>query len=68
MQILAILGAGHHGQTQIESECLIANLQMHECKAGCLNCSGKELVTRLAFLRDRRFFEHGKCDAVSIKY
>ena len=60
MQVLIVLGAGHHEQTQIEAECLISNLQMLNCKAGCMNCSGNELVHKLANLYNRRYYEHGK--------
>ena len=63
LQILAVMDSDHVGQTVIESECLKANLQMLECRKGCLNCSGDELVGKLACFYDRKSFEHGKADS-----
>ena len=61
LHILAILGMGNYEQSLIESECLVANLQTLECKVGCMNCNGNELVSRLATFYDHKHFEHGKC-------
>ena len=59
MQVLAILAENQVGQTQIESDCLIASLQAFQCIPGCVNCGGTELVNRLQLIHDRNHFEHG---------
>ena len=44
---LCIIGDTINDQIQIEADCMIANLQMDECRAGCPNCALDELASKL---------------------
>ena len=47
MHFLCIIGDMSDDQIQVEADCMIVNLQMDECRAGCPNCALNELAAQL---------------------
>ena len=43
----------------IESDCLIANLQAIDCRKGCPNCSANELFYKLEKVYEQRGYDAG---------
>ena len=60
VQALAIIGDLPIRQTNIESECLMVNLQMNDCRKGCVNCHANDLFAKLERAYDMKDFDQGK--------
>ena len=58
--MLAIISDLPFKQTNIESECLLVNLQMRDCRKGCVNCAANELHARLEKVYEMREQDFGK--------
>ena len=54
LQILMIVKERTGGQLKIEMDCLVANLQVEECRKGCTNCWANELHAKLVVLFERK--------------
>ena len=58
--MLAIISDLPFKQTNIESECLLVNLQMKDCRKGCVNCAANELFAKLERVYDMKDHDFGK--------
>ena len=60
VHMLAIISDLPFKQTNIESECLLVNLQMKDCRMGCVNCAANELFAKLERVYDMKDHDFGK--------
>ena len=59
-QILVVVNDLPEKVTNIESNCLIANLQAFDCRKGCPNCSANELFNKLVEAYDKKSYDAGE--------